>query len=40
MIKKAKKKPVEIEFIQFVGTNVDEIELWMGRRLNHEYFSV
>ena len=39
MIKKAKKKPVTIEFIQFNGTNATEIELWMGQRLNQEYHS-
>ncbi len=39
MIKKAKKKPVVIEFIQFDGTNAGEIELWMGQRLNREYYS-
>lgn len=30
---------MEIEFIQFVGTNVGEIELWMGNNLTQEYSS-
>ena len=39
MVKKAKKKPVVIEFIQFDGTNAAEIEYWMGQRLSQEYRS-
>ena len=39
MVKKARKKPVVVEFIQFNGTNATEIEHWMGQRLNQEYHS-
>ena len=40
MIKKAKKKPVVIEFIQFNGnTNIDEICKWIGKDLKTEVFS-
>lgn len=40
MIKKAKKKPVVIECIQFNGnSNKMEIEKWMGKELKYEVFS-
>ena len=40
MVKKAKKKPVVIEFIQFNGnTNRDEICKWIGKDLKIEVFS-
>ena len=40
MIKKAVKKPIEIEFIQFNGnTNRDEICKWIGKDLKTEVFS-
>lgn len=40
MVKKAKKKPVVIEFIQFNGnTNRDEICKWIGKDLKTEVFS-
>lgn len=40
MIKKARKKPVVIEFIQFNGnSNKKEIEDWIGKDLRTEVFS-
>lgn len=40
MVKKAKKKPVVIEFIQYNGnTNRDEICKWIGKDLKTEVFS-
>ena len=40
MVKKAKKKPVVIEFIQYNGnTNRDEICEWIGKDLKTEVFS-
>ena len=40
MVKKAKKKPVVIEFIQFNGnSNRKEIEDWIGQKLKCEVFS-
>ena len=40
MVKKAKKKPVVIEFIQYNGnSNKMEIEEWIGKELKCEVFS-
>ncbi|MCG1703989.1 hypothetical protein K4P65_04690 [Staphylococcus epidermidis] len=37
-VKKARKKPVEIEFIQFKDiVNVDEIETWTNLRAVYDY---
>ena len=33
MIKKYRKKPVEIEAIQFTGDNATEIQLFIGKKL-------
>ena len=40
MVRKAKKKPVVVEFIQFNGnTNRDEVCKWIGEDLKTEIFS-
>jgi len=40
MVKKAKKKPVVIEFIQYNGnSNKMDIEKWIGKDLKTEIFS-
>lgn len=37
-IKKARKKPVEIEFIQFTDMgNVDDIEIWTNLKAVYDY---
>lgn len=33
MIKKYRKKPVEIESIQYIGNNVEEVEEFVGNQL-------
>lgn len=33
MIKKYRKKPVEIEAIQYIGNNVEEVEEFVGNQL-------
>lgn len=36
MIQKFRKKPVEIEAVQFTNINKEEIELFVGKPLKHE----